>query len=155
MSEIESRVRQLKNICRKYGPDLTDAIALYQKLQSELNKITDSGQSITALQQEYELTLANLIKECEKLNKLRQKAATKLEKQLVKELKPLAMDKVIFECRLEPSKPTATGADKVVFYFSPQCRGNRSASINNCLWWGNESFFAGIKSLFYWCRRKF
>ncbi|MGD1920627.1 MAG: AAA family ATPase, partial [Pleurocapsa sp.] len=54
LSEIESRVRQLKNICRKYGPDLRDAIALYEKLQAELNQITDSGQSITALQQEYE-----------------------------------------------------------------------------------------------------
>lgn len=119
LSEIESRVRQLKNICRKYGPDLKDAIALYEKLQAELNQITDSGQSITALQKEYELSVANLTKECQKLSGLRQKAATKLEKQLVEELKPLAMDKVIFECRLEQCSPTAMGADKVVFYFSP------------------------------------
>ena len=119
LSEIESRVRQLKNVCRKYGPDLSDAIALYEKLQAELNQITDSGQSITALQQEYELALDNLNQECDKLTKLRRKAATKLEKQLVKELKPLAMDKVIFECRLEHCSPSATGSDKVVFYFSP------------------------------------
>ncbi len=119
LSEIESRIRQLKNVCRKYGPDLVDAIALYEKLQAELNQITDSGQSITALQQEYELALGNLTQECDKLTKLRQKAATKLEKQLVKELKPLAMDKVIFECRLEQCPPSATGSDKIVFYFSP------------------------------------
>ena len=37
----------------------------------------------------------------------------------MKELKPLAMDKVVFECRLVESTPTAMGADKVVFYFSP------------------------------------
>ncbi|MGD1920568.1 MAG: DNA repair protein RecN, partial [Pleurocapsa sp.] len=55
----------------------------------------------------------------QKLSGLRRKAATKLEKQLVKELKPLAMDKVIFECRLEQCSPTVMGADKVVFYFSP------------------------------------
>ena len=119
LGEIESRIRQLKNICRKYGPDLSDAIALYEKLQTELNQITDSGQSITALQNEYDLSLDNLIKECQKLTGLRQKAATKLEKQLVKELKPLAMDKVVFECRLEQCSPTALGTDKVVFYFSP------------------------------------
>ncbi len=119
LEEIESRIRQLKNICRKYGPDLADAIAFYEQLQQELAQITGAGQSIEVLQQEYELTTANLTVECQKLTQLRQKAALKLEKQLVKELKPLAMDKVVFECRLIECNPTAMGADKVVFYFSP------------------------------------
>ena len=119
LEEIESRIRQLKNICRKYGPDLADVIALYEQLQQELAQITGAGQSIEVLQQEYELTTANLTVECQKLTQLRQKAALKLEKQLVKELKPLAMDKVVFECRLIECNPTAMGADKVVFYFSP------------------------------------
>ena len=119
LTDIESRIRQLKEICRRYGPDLADAIALTAQLQQELDQITDGGRSIAALQQEYELAIANLTQECLKLTNLRQKAATKLEKQLVKELKPLAMDKVIFECRLEPITPNAMGADKVVFYFSP------------------------------------
>lgn len=119
LEEIESRIRQLKNICRKYGPDLADAIALYEQLQQELAQITEGGQSIEALQQEYQLALDQLTKECQKLTQLRQKAATKLEKQLVKELKPLAMDKVVFECRLVECNPSAMGSDKVVFYFSP------------------------------------
>ena len=119
LEEIEARIRQLKNVCRKYGPDLSDAIALYQQLQQELALITGGGQSIEALEQEYQLALQQLTQESTKLTQLRQKAATKLEKQLVKELKPLAMDKVVFECRLIESPATAMGADKVVFYFSP------------------------------------
>jgi DNA repair protein RecN (Recombination protein N) len=119
LDEIESRIRQLKNICRKYGPDLSDAIALYKQLEQELAQITDDGQTIASLQQEYELAIKNLTQECQKLTQLRQKAAIKLEKQLVKELKPLAMEKVIFECRLLECLPTAMGADKVTFYFSP------------------------------------
>ena len=119
LEEIETRIRQLKNVCRKYGPDLSDAIALYEQLQQELALITGGGQSIEALEQEYQLALRQLTQECTKLTQLRQKAATKLEKQLVKELKPLAMDKVVFECRLIESPATAMGADKVVFYFSP------------------------------------
>ena len=119
LGEIETRIRQLKNICRKYGPDLSDAIALYEQLQEELQLITGGGQSIAALEESYQEALTQLTQECAKLTQLRQKAATKLEKQLVKELKPLAMDKVIFECRLIESTPTAMGADKVVFYFSP------------------------------------
>lgn len=119
LEEIETRIRQLKNICRKYGPDLADAIALYEQLKSELSLITGGGQSIEALEQADQLALQQLTQECQKLTQLRQKAATKLEKQLVKELKPLAMDKVIFECRLVESSPNGMGADKVVFYFSP------------------------------------
>ena len=117
--EIETRIRKLKDVCRKYGPDLADAIALYEQLTSELALITGDGQSIAALEQSYQLALEQLVQECHKLTQLRQKAATKLEKQLVKELKPLAMDKVVFECRLIETTPAATGADKIVFYFSP------------------------------------
>lgn len=119
LEEIESRIRQLKQVCRKYGPDLADAIALEQQLKSELVLITGNGQSIAALEETYQVALTQLMQESEQLTQLRQKAATKLEKQLVKELKPLAMDKVVFECRLIKCSPTVTGADKVVFYFSP------------------------------------
>jgi DNA repair protein RecN (Recombination protein N) len=119
LEEIEARIRQLKQICRKYGPDLSEAIALYEQLQSELALITGGGQSIAALEDTYQDALAELTETCEQLTQLRQKAATKLERQLVKELKPLAMDKVVFECRLMECSPTAMGADKIVFYFSP------------------------------------
>ena len=119
LEEIESRIRLLKNICRKYGPNLESAINHYQQIQQELTQLKDNEQSIEVLEREYRLALDDLTKICFKLTQLRQKAAIKLEKQLVKELKPLAMDKVVFECRLIPCTPIATGADKVVFYFSP------------------------------------
>ena len=119
LEEIEGRIRQLKQICRKYGPELADAISTQNQLSAELEELTNSEQSLAALEQEYELSQTKLEQACEKLTQMRQKAATKLEKQLVKELKPLAMDKVIFESRLMSCKPTVNGADKIVFFFSP------------------------------------
>ena len=119
LEEIEARIRQLKNICRKYGPDLADAIALQHQLTTELAELTNSEQSLANLEQEYQLSQNKLQQACAKLTQLRQKAATKLEKQLVKELKPLAMDKVMFQSRLMPCHPTVNGADKIVFFFSP------------------------------------
>ncbi|MGK7895784.1 MAG: DNA repair protein RecN [Xenococcus sp. (in: cyanobacteria)] len=119
LEEIEARIRQLKNICRKYGPELVNAIALQEQLATELAELTNSEQSIAALEQEYQLSQDKLQQVCTKLTQLRHQAASKLEKQLVKELKPLAMDKVIFESRLISCNPTINGADKVVFYFSP------------------------------------
>ncbi|AFZ35849.1 DNA replication and repair protein RecN [Stanieria cyanosphaera PCC 7437] len=119
LTEVEERIRVLKRICRKYGPNLADAIAYYQQLQQELAELTDSGQSIEVLEAEYQTAQANYNQLATQLTQLRKTAAKKLEKQLVKELKPLAMAKVVFECRLIPIPATAKGIDKVVFYFSP------------------------------------
>lgn len=119
LAQIEERIRQLKQICRKYGSPLAEAIAYRDKLQAELDELMGGGQSIEELEQDAEEKYQVLTKKCAELTQLRQKAALKLEKQLIKELKPLAMEKVIFECRLTPAKPTATGADLVTFYFSP------------------------------------
>ncbi len=119
LEEIEARIRLLKQICRKYGPDLEDAIALLHQLEEEFSSLTSGKESLEILEQEYNQTQIELTATCAKLSELRQKAATKLEKQLIKELKPLAMDKVKFECRLIPCEPNINGADKIVFYFSP------------------------------------
>ncbi|MGP0128335.1 MAG: DNA repair protein RecN [cyanobacterium endosymbiont of Rhopalodia musculus] len=117
--EIEDRINLLKRICRKYGPSLEEVINYYQKLQQELGELTDDQQSIEQLEQHTIVAKKTLDKTCKTLTELRQKAATKLEKQLVEELKPLAMDKVIFVCQLTPCLPTIMGSDEVVFYFSP------------------------------------
>ena len=119
LTNVEKRISILKQICRKYGPSLSEAIAYYQKLQQELEELTNSDQSLEELEQEYQEAQKTLTQTCEQLTQLRQKAAFKLEKKLVRELKPLAMDKVIFECRLTPSSPNANGAEQIVYHFSP------------------------------------
>ena len=152
LEEIEARIRQLKHICRKYGPELADAIALQERLTTELAELTNSEQSIAALEQEYQLSQDKLQQACAKLSQLRQTAASKLEKQLVKELKPLAMDKVLFESRLTPCNPTINGADKIVFFFSPNPGESIQPLAATASGGGDESVFAGIKSLF--CRSR-
>ncbi|MBV5260274.1 DNA repair protein RecN [Synechococcus moorigangaii CMS01] len=119
LADIEARIRVLKQMCRKYGPTLSEAIAYRDKLQGELEALTAADQSLEALEQDCEVKYQALADQCQKLTQFRQKAAQKLEKQLIKELKPLAMAKVSFECRLSPTPATAAGADQITFYFSP------------------------------------
>jgi DNA repair protein RecN (Recombination protein N) len=119
LAEVEERIRVLKNVCRKYGPDLAQVIIHHQSLQEELQELTDNRRSLEELEEEYNICQEKLIKLCTKLTELRQKAAKKLESQLIKELKPLAMEKVIFECRLNSCNPNNYGADQVTYYFSP------------------------------------
>ncbi len=119
LAEIEARIQALKSICRKYNGDLAEVIAFYHQVKQDLAELTDGGQSLDKLQADYEAAQAKLVKVCAELTRLRSTAVGMLEQQLVKQLQPLAMDKVIFECQLQSIEPTAQGADKVVFYFSP------------------------------------
>jgi DNA repair protein RecN (Recombination protein N) len=119
LGEIEERIILLKRLCRKYGTDLGEVIQYYEKLQEELAELTGEGQSIDELEKARERAEKAYRASAEELTRLRRKAAEELEKQLVRELKPLAMEKVIFVCQISPATPSATGIDRVEFYFSP------------------------------------
>ena len=119
LEEVEQRIRELKQICRKYGPSLSEAIAHYHGIQTELAQLNDSEQSIENLEAQERECWQKLTKACHKLTKLRRTAANTLAGELIGELKPLAMDKVQFQVEIVPHTPTATGADKITFMFSP------------------------------------
>jgi DNA repair protein RecN (Recombination protein N) len=119
LSDVEARIVQLKQICRKYGPTLAEAIAHNHRIQSELEDLSDSGQSLEVLEETYQKRKTELDRACTQLTELRRAAAQQLEDLLLKELKPLAMDKVQFKVKIAPCLPTANGADQITFMFSP------------------------------------
>ncbi len=119
LQEVQERIVVLKQICRKYGPTLGDAIALYQRLQDDLEQLRGGGQSLEELEAAYQQRQIELIEACAKLTQLRQAAASDLEERLIAELKPLAMEKVKFKVQINPIPPSALGADQIIFLFSP------------------------------------
>jgi DNA repair protein RecN (Recombination protein N) len=119
LDQIEARIRQLKQICRKYGPTLAEAIALSQDLQAQMDDLSDSSQSLEALEETYAARKSDLDDACAQLTTLRRASAQHLETLLLQELKPLAMDKVQFKVDITPIAPTATGADRITFLLSP------------------------------------
>ncbi len=119
LEEVQQRIGVLKQICRKYGPTLADAIALQDRLQQDLLNLTDQGQSVEELEALVQERQTALSLACGELTRLRQATARRLEERLVAELKPLAMEKVKFEVQLTPCTPSAMGADQVTFQFSP------------------------------------
>lgn len=119
LDEIQLRLQLLKQICRKYGPTLTDAIAHQARIEAELAALTDEGTSLEALEAELTAAQQALQKDCQTLTPLRQRTAQTLEARLIEALKPLALEKVQFQIHLEPIAPTANGADRIVFLFSP------------------------------------
>ena len=119
LQAVEERIQALKQICRKYGPTLAQAIAHYEKLQAELSELRGEGQSLEELEKIYTLGQEKLTQACTQLTHLRLRVAEELEKRLVAQLKPLAMEKVQFKVDISPIPPMSAGADQVTFYFSP------------------------------------
>ncbi len=119
LEEVQTRVSFLKTLLRRYGPELSDAIAQRDHLQAQVDDLTGNGQSLEELEAAVARAKQELLEACAVLTNLRRVGADKLEKQLVTELKPLAMDKVQFRVALEPIAPTSMGADRIVYMFSP------------------------------------
>ena len=118
LEDVEGRIGQLKLICRKYGPSLAGAIDRYQQLQEQMEGLNGAGQSLEALEAAYQEAYARLLKLCDRLTHLRQKAAQQLEARLIAALQPLAMEKVQFQVDITAATPSSTGADRIVFMFS-------------------------------------
>ncbi|MGB7442750.1 MAG: DNA repair protein RecN [Coleofasciculaceae cyanobacterium] len=148
LQTVEERIVALKQICRKYGPTLAEAISHYEKLQAELAELDGDGQSLTDLEKDYSLCQEALTDTCNHLTKLRRTTAEGLEKRLVEELKPLAMEKVQFQVAITPITPSAAGADMVTFYFSPN-PGEPLSPLSRTASGGEMSrFLLALKSCF-------
>lgn len=119
LEQVERRLVQLQQICRKYGPSLGEAIAYAQSIEAELEQLTGGGKSIEELEQNYRACQAQLKAACDRLTALRRRAARALETRLLEELKPLAMEKVQFEVQLSEMPPNSTGGDRVAFAIGP------------------------------------
>ncbi len=122
LEQIENRLRQLKQICRKYSSNhnLAEAITCKLKLQAQLAEIHADAQPLEELEKIQNENLTKLIKACAKLTQQRLSAATALERQLIISLKSLAMEKVRFQVKITAlSPPNLYGADIVSFEFSP------------------------------------
>ncbi|MEO1446948.1 MAG: DNA repair protein RecN, partial [Cyanobacteria bacterium J06635_11] len=119
LEDIDQRMAQLKQLCRKYNRELPELIEYYQGIQDSLAALHGDGQSIDDLEATYQAKQQVLMESCDKLTKLRQKAAKALEKGIVTQLKPLAMERVKFKVEIASQAPTAHGADLISFLFSP------------------------------------
>jgi DNA repair protein RecN (Recombination protein N) len=147
LDEVENRINLLRQICRKYGPDLVDAIAHYDRIQAELAAVND-GESLEALAATVVAHRKTLDRHCATLTELRRAVADRLEAQLIAELQPLAMNKVKFSVELKPIEPTATGADQVCFLFSPN-PGEPLSALSETASGGEMSrFLLALKSCF-------
>jgi DNA repair protein RecN (Recombination protein N) len=119
LGDVQERLAQLKTICRKYGPSLSEALTYHERISHELEHLKAGEASQAKLEKHHRQAQDRLQQSCAQLTTLRQAAAEQLEHQLLTELSPLAMEKTQFQAQLSPCTPTAQGAEQIRFCFSP------------------------------------
>ena len=119
LEEIETRLASLDKLKRKYGGTLEEVREFLADVQAKISGVENADERAASLETER----ARLAKDYEKLSgKLtaeRRKAASALSRRVEEELKPLAMDRTVFEVRVSPAEWNERGADAVEFLVSP------------------------------------
>jgi DNA repair protein RecN (Recombination protein N) len=116
LERLQSRLAELERLHRKYGPDLLGHL---QKVNGEMDSMGLAEaqkdtllQQITSLREDYN-------KVAQTLSRKRRAASAKLETQVVRELKSLAMPNVRFEVQWTDVTPgRARGIDRADFMIS-------------------------------------
>ncbi|MBO5559612.1 DNA repair protein RecN [Ruminococcus sp.] len=115
---LNQRSDDLRKICKKYGPELSDVMETLRKSEEELAELTGSEQSIQALADEKNRLLTEVSHKAKVLSEFRREAAKRFVKQVTDELEFLNMPNVRLIVSQETGKLTLNGMDSVEFLIS-------------------------------------
>ena len=124
LEQIENRLAEISQLSRKYGGTVESAIEHLGAAKKRLENIEFSELRETELSRELEKKRSAYIDAACDLSLSRLKAAKKFAKEVEKNLQPLALERAVFEVRVEaPEDPndaemSKDGIDRVEFYFS-------------------------------------
>ena len=115
---LSERRDELARIKRRYGPELSDVIKLYEDSSEELQKLSGSELELENLSKKKDALLATVTKKAESLSKLRAEASKKFKSEVEGELRFLNMPDVRIEVSNAKGKLTHSGMDSVEFLIS-------------------------------------
>lgn len=123
LDDISEKLSRLEKLKAKHKLTLEQLLQKYEQLRQERDELLNLKFSLTDIEKEIAVALAEYNTRLAQLREGRQKNAKKLSAMIVNELAFLEMEKARFEVRTEENEPnpeaiSETGPDKVEFYFS-------------------------------------
>ena len=115
---LTKRHEQLTAIKRKYGPELSDVIKLYNDARSELDAIESSSDEIIHLKNEKEQLLNAVSAKARDLSEHREQIAMRFIAEVQEELRFLDMPNVRLAMENSKGKLTTNGVDNIEFLIS-------------------------------------
>ena len=133
---VESRLSTIYDIARKHKLSSEQLPEFHQGLLQELSTIAGSNEEIDSLQQQLSSLNADYQQFATKLSKKRASAASKLQKQVAKQLQSLAMAHCQLSIQLNPREsqhPHSHGNEDIQFFSQYQPRPATTTVSQNCL----------------------
>jgi DNA repair protein RecN (Recombination protein N) len=121
LERAETRLFALRAAGRKHNVPVDQLAALAEKFRSQLADIEGGEAKLEQLKQAATRAMATYLEVAEKLSAERAKAAVRLDKHVMAELKPLKLDKATFKTQIErltPEQAGPDGFDRVSFLIS-------------------------------------
>lgn len=116
---VEQRLDLIYRLKQKYGGTLEEIAAYYERIASELETLADSDNRREELREQYRAELSEAKRLAGQISEKRRAAAARLEKEIVRELAELDMDKVKMRVAVHTgAKLAAHGFDTVTFEIS-------------------------------------
>jgi DNA repair protein RecN (Recombination protein N) len=119
LEEIETRLAALDRLKRKYGGTVEEVLAFLENVRASIAGVENADERAAALAAEREKIAKEYDRLSTQLTSQRRTAAAALSRRVVEELKPLAMDRTVFDVRVTPAEWGERGADAVEFLVSP------------------------------------
>lgn len=116
---VEQRLDLIYRLKQKYGGTLEEIAAYYERITSELETLADSDNRREELREQYRAELSEAKRLAGQISEKRRAAAARLEKEIVRELAELDMDKVKMRVAVHTgARLAAHGFDTVTFEIS-------------------------------------
>ena len=129
LDEIEHRLSDIDRLCRKYGESANEVLQFASRTDLELQGLLSHAESSRELEAQFARELREYASASEPLSKKRRSDASRLERELRKEFRNLAMDKMDLRVHFHPRDTAVegrlpghygpTGIDRVEFLVSP------------------------------------
>ena len=120
LDEIEERLNVIYNLKRKYGRTVSDVLAYYEKISTELSNIENNEKHLEEVEAEKARLQTQIEKICLQITSIRTKNAEIIELEIEKILNDLAMKGVKFKIKFDVlAEFGPNGQDDVSFLISP------------------------------------
>ncbi len=121
IDEIETRLFALRSVAKKHQTEIDLLPEKLEELSSLLRNLQNGEENLLELKAEVNNLREKYIEAANKLSEKRQQTALKLDKNIMKELPPLKMEKAVFKTKItvkEESQWSEKGWDMVCFEVS-------------------------------------
>ena len=118
LMQVESRLDLLHTITKKYGGQVDDVLAYFEKISEEYTLLTANDLSSKEMEMQLKKLEKDLVDLADQLSKARHSLAGLLEAEIKQELQDLYMEKAQFQVRFLKGKFSREGNENVEFYIS-------------------------------------